>query len=192
MLSSLHIENIALISRVEMDIGTQASKNAFDIKNLTSELHDDYYNKNEVHEYVSTQTAVLESDMGGLANDILYESHFKGYVLTNADVKAIVPVTPNDFAYSAESNTKWVYEVVGGWTDTGITVPDQLTPASNTTPLINGTASVGVEEMYARGDHRHPTDTTRLSVEVFNTFKTELESSLDNIISKHGLGGVDV
>lgn len=32
---------------------------------------------------------------------------------------------------------------------------------STTTPLMDGTAAVGTETAYARGDHRHPTDTTR-------------------------------
>ena len=36
------------------------------------------------------------------------------------------------------------------------------------TPLINGVASAGQANEYARGDHRHPTDTTRASVEDLN------------------------
>lgn len=34
--------------------------------------------------------------------------------------------------------------------------------ASTTTPLMDGTASVGTEMAFARGDHRHPTDTSRV------------------------------
>lgn len=33
--------------------------------------------------------------------------------------------------------------------------------ASNTTPKMDGTAAVGSETAFARGDHRHPTDTSR-------------------------------
>ena len=33
--------------------------------------------------------------------------------------------------------------------------------ASSTTPKMDGTASVGTETAFARGDHRHPTDTSR-------------------------------
>lgn len=33
--------------------------------------------------------------------------------------------------------------------------------ASTTTPLMDGTASIGSETAFARGDHRHPTDTSR-------------------------------
>ena len=36
--------------------------------------------------------------------------------------------------------------------------------ASMTSPLMDGTAAVGTETAFARGDHRHPTDTTRQAV----------------------------
>lgn len=35
--------------------------------------------------------------------------------------------------------------------------------ASGTTPKMNGTAAVGTETAFARGDHVHPTDTSRLA-----------------------------
>lgn len=34
---------------------------------------------------------------------------------------------------------------------------------SSTTPIVNGTAAVGTETAYSRGDHVHPTDTTRVA-----------------------------
>ena len=100
------------------------------------------------------------------------------------------------------------------------------TSASDTTPLMDGTASAGQDTAYARGDHRHPTDTTRVSVSTFNQYKNDLasylsdefesigrtfalksevedlastdyvdnsigdvETALENIIKKYGLGG---
>lgn len=36
--------------------------------------------------------------------------------------------------------------------------------ASTSTPLMDGTAAVGTETAFARGDHRHPTDTSRQAV----------------------------
>ena len=36
--------------------------------------------------------------------------------------------------------------------------------ASTTTPKMDGTAAVGTETAFARGDHRHPTDTSRQAV----------------------------
>lgn len=42
--------------------------------------------------------------------------------------------------------------------------PGDTVPASTTTPLADGTASAGSAESYARGDHRHPTDSTRAGI----------------------------
>lgn len=39
-----------------------------------------------------------------------------------------------------------------------------LGQAASATPLINGTAAVGTSTRYARGDHVHPTDTTRAAL----------------------------
>lgn len=38
-------------------------------------------------------------------------------------------------------------------------------PATTTTPAMDGTASVGSENKYARGDHVHPTDTSRAPID---------------------------
>lgn len=136
----------------------------------------------EMQDYIDEQTEIIRTDLDGLQKQINEEAHFRGYMSTNAKIQAM-EATPNDFAYSAESGTKWVYDAENGWIDTGTPVPDQLTPASDATPLINGVASPGQSEEYARGDHRHPTDTTRVSVEEFNKFKADLETGLDNIIA---------
>ena len=145
--------------------------------------------KIEMETYVDEKTEVIRSDVEGIQQQMNEESHFRGYVSTNAKIQAL-EATPNDFAYSAESGTMWIYEAQNGWHDTGIPFPDQLTPASETTPLINGTASVGSENAYARGDHRHPTDTTRASVEDLRALD---DAKVDKTGGKEqlGLGKVD-
>lgn len=148
----------------------------------------------EINEHINEQTEVIRSDLEGIQLQIEREAHFRGYFLKNADF-INTPATPNDFAYSAESGTKWVYtesEVAGYvWNDTTVPVPGDLTPASDTTPLIDGVASVGLQNAYARGDHRHPTDTTRVSVEEFNLLKTEIGYALEHIIEiQNSLMGV--
>ena len=129
---------------------------------------------------IGSQTEVLKSDVEGIQQQIQNEAHFRGYLSTNEKIQAL-EATPNDFAYSAESGTKWVYDEVEGWTDTGSLVPDQLTPASDTTPLMDGVASAGQETAYARGDHRHPTDTTRVSVTTFNQMRQDLAKQTEQI-----------
>lgn len=136
--------------------------------------------KAEVKRFVDEQTDIIKADVEGLQIRINEEAHFRGYLSTNAKIQSL-EATPNDFAYSAESGTKWIY--AEEWADTGSPVPDQLTPASNATPLINGVASVGYEEAYARGDHRHPTDTTRASAAELNELKSDMESVLDELHS---------
>jgi hypothetical protein len=37
-------------------------------------------------------------------------------------------------------------------------------PASSTTPTMNGTAAVGIGTTWARADHVHPSDTSRLAL----------------------------
>ncbi|KAA6313845.1 MAG: hypothetical protein EZS28_055686, partial [Streblomastix strix] len=63
-----------------------------------------------------------------------------------------------DFAFSAESGTVWMYE--SSWYDSGNIVPDQVTPASDELPLVDGTASAGISTSYSRGDHVHPQQLT--------------------------------
>lgn len=138
--------------------------------------------KDEMKTYIDEEVEIIKSDIEGVQQQLNEEAHFRGYLSTNAKIQAL-EATPNDFAYSAESGTKWVYDVENGWQDTGTPVPDQLTPASDATPLINGTASAGTANEYARGDHRHPTDTTRVSVEEFNNFKIENAEIVDTKIA---------
>ncbi len=107
-------------------------------------------------------TEIMKADVEGLQQQINEEAHFRGYLSTNAKIQSM-EATPNDFAYSAESGTKWVYDAELGWQDTGTPVPDQLTPASDATPLVNGVATPGTSNEYARGDHRHPNDPTKVS-----------------------------
>ncbi|KAA6371124.1 MAG: hypothetical protein EZS28_033349 [Streblomastix strix] len=46
------------------------------------------------------------------------------------------------------------------WYDSGQLVPDQVTPASDELPIVDGTASAGISTSYSRGDHVHPQQLT--------------------------------
>ena len=183
---SLGLDRVDNTSDREKHVAYANESNYADVA-IRADVADTAYrdrNFREITEYYAPkkEVTIIKSDLEGLQQRINEEAHFRGYMSTN-DKICLMVATPNDFAYSAESGTKWVYDELLGWIDTNTPVPDQLTPASDATPLINGTASSGTATEYSRGDHRHPTDTTRVSVDEFNAFKSELETGLDNIIA---------
>lgn len=58
------------------------------------------------------------------------------------------------------------------------TIPDSVQPTT-TTPKMDGTAAVGSETKYAKGDHVHPTDTTRQKDLGINSVGTTTVQSLE-------------
>ncbi|MCH5165655.1 MAG: hypothetical protein J1G01_04570 [Clostridiales bacterium] len=105
---------------------------------------------------------VLNSDIQGLREDINKESHFRGMFNSVEELKTAYPTaTPNDYAWIAGGNI-WIWENEK-WTDSNKPVPSTAVPASDSTPLMDGDASPGTLSTYARGDHRHPSDTSKVS-----------------------------
>ncbi|KAA6394096.1 MAG: hypothetical protein EZS28_010378 [Streblomastix strix] len=90
--------------------------------------------------------------------ELARQTHFRGYYLLNADIINLSSSATGDFAFSAESGTVWMYE--SAWYDSGQLVPDQVTPASDELPLVDGIASAGISTSYSRGDHIHPQQLT--------------------------------
>ena len=123
-------------TKTETDQALREKVNKSELPQKVSEL------ENDSGFITADYVASIESDVAGLQTQLNEEAHFRGYLSTNAKIIAL-DATPNDFAYSAESGTKWVYDADNGWQDTGTPVPDQLTPASDATPLVNGVASAG-------------------------------------------------
>ena len=73
----------------------------------------------------------------------------------------LTPDATNDKVTISVTTPKKVSELTN---DTGFITLSQVpegAAASSTTPLMDGTAAVGTETAFARGDHRHPTDTSR-------------------------------
>lgn len=155
------------IGQAEQDIETKVNSD-FVISAIASRT----YTKTEV-----------ESKFSELERELNEEAHFRGYLSTNAKIQALQG-TPNDFAYSAESGTKWVYYATDGWKDTEQDFPNQSPSASDTIPLMDGDASVGTEEVYARGDHVHPHDVTRVSEEYFNQIVDEIIEYVDDEVKR--------
>ena len=111
---------------------------------------------------LQAQITTNVSDIQGLREDITNESHFRGMFNSVEELRAAYPTaTPHDYAWIAGGNI-WIWQD-DAWTDSEKPVPSTAVPASNATPLMDGTASVGVANSYARGDHRHPSDSAKLN-----------------------------
>ena len=122
--------------------------------------------------YVDELFERVSAELQRIDGNVINEAHFRGYLVANADVQGL-EADANDYAYSAESGTVWVYGT-DGWADSGKPVPDKITPASNEAPpMASGAGGAGEAETYARGDHFHPTDTTRASVEEISRLEEE-------------------
>ncbi|KAA6395331.1 MAG: hypothetical protein EZS28_009146 [Streblomastix strix] len=101
-------------------------------------------------------------DIGGLQQQIDVtneelnrQTHFRGYYLLNTDTQQLENSANGDFAFSTESGTVWMYE--NSWYNSGDIVPDQVTPASDVTPLVDsGNGVAGTSTQYSRGDHQYP------------------------------------
>lgn len=105
----------------------------------------------------------IAEQFASIRQDIENESHFRGVFTTVGELKTSYPTaTANDYAYITGGNI-WVYQN-NEWIDSGQPVPNSLVPASTSIPLMDGTGSAGTSDNYARGDHRHPSDTTKLSL----------------------------
>ena len=68
--------------------------------------------------------------------------------------------------------------------DSGFITEDQVPEgavASNTTPKMDGTAAVGVETAFARGDHVHPSDTSKANIaDVYAKTETYTQTEVDS------------
>lgn len=62
---------------------------------------------------------------------------------------------------------------------TSVDIPEGAA-ASSTTPLMDGTASVGTETTFARGDHRHPSDTSKVTANAAITGATKTKITYDS------------
>lgn len=55
---------------------------------------------------------------------------------------------------------------------------------ATTLPLMDGTAAIGTDTKYARGDHRHPTDTSRASASDLSALTTTVSGKVDKVTGK--------
>ncbi|KAA6382431.1 MAG: hypothetical protein EZS28_022040 [Streblomastix strix] len=100
----------------------------------------------------------IKNDIDTINQELSRQTQFRGYYLLNTDIQNLPNSANGDFSFSAESGTVWMYDA--DWYNSGDIVPDQVTPASDATPLSDGTATAGISTEYSRGDHVHPLNVT--------------------------------
>ncbi|KAA6388334.1 MAG: hypothetical protein EZS28_016138 [Streblomastix strix] len=100
----------------------------------------------------------IKNDFDTINQELSRQTHFRGYYLLNTDIQNLPNSANGDFAFSAESGTVWMYDQ--NWYNSGDIVPDQVTPASDALPIVDGTAAAGISTEYSRGDHVHPLNIT--------------------------------
>lgn len=100
-----------------------------------------------LHIFNSVYNYETESRVVGLVFDVLAEEY---ETVTIGEQKT----TLNEAIEGAAGSSTTI--ISGGGGGSGV-------EPSTTTPLMDGTATAGTESRYARGDHRHPTDTSRVS-----------------------------
>ena len=178
---------------------TRVSTNETDIDNLQSSVSTNTEDISDLKTSVGTLNTTVSGHTTSISQnaqaiesiqeELQSTQHFRGYYSTINEITSLEGHV-GDFAYCAEDGYKYVYGETG-WTKTTETVPDKAVDKTTIVPLMDGTASIGNDNRYAAGDHRHPTDTTRASVE-------QLESHTENTSNPHnvtkaqvGLGNVD-
>lgn len=134
---------------------------------------------------IATNTQSIENIQEAMAST----QHFRGYYQTIAEITELEGHT-GDFAYCAEDKFKYVYNGEQ-WVKTDEAVPDQTVEKTTILPLMDGTATIGTDNRYAAGNHVHPTDTTRASVEALEAHTTNTSNPHNVTKTQIGLGNVD-
>ena len=80
---------------------------------------------------------------------------------------------------TAPSFTLYIWSASqSGWVSAG-TIGSAV--PSSADPLMDGTASAGISDLYSRGDHVHPTDTSRASAQDLQTVDDKVEAVDDKV-----------
>jgi hypothetical protein len=141
-------------------------------------------------------TAFVEAALGGVTTGVVTFNNRAGAVtLTLADVTGAggAPLASPTFTGAAASTTPTAGDATTRIATTAfvaaaIAALPAPPVASTVAPLINGVANAGVSAAWSRGDHVHPTDTTRYAASNPSGFQTaaQVTASLANYLPLSG------
>ena len=150
-------------TKIEEEIPTKTS----DITNDSNFVSDANYVHTD-NNYTATEKSKLAGIAEGAQVNVIESVKVNGTALTvtSKAVDVSVPTATSDLT----NDSGFI---------TSADVPEGAS-ASTATPLMDGTAAVGTSTAFARGDHRHPSDTSKLDVSTFNTAMAQAELGLNN------------
>ena len=109
------------------------------------------------NDYTSEEKTKLANVATGAQVNVLEGVQVNGSTITPTNKIANIPVPTKTSDITNDSGFITSADIPEG------------SAASTTVPLMDGTAAVGNELAFARGDHRHPTDTSRASASDLST-----------------------
>jgi Cu/Ag efflux protein CusF len=88
---------------------------------------------------------------------------------------------PNDGTAYTRHSASWMHLTHSDITDWAASISQP----SSSAPLMNGAAAVGSSGLFARGDHVHPSDTTRLAVQGTATNDNAVAGAIGEVINSN-------
>lgn len=156
-------------TKIEEQIPTKTS----DITNDSNFVSDANYVHTD-NNYTATEKSKLAGIAEGAQVNIIESVKVNGTALTvtSKAVDVSVPTATSDLT----NDSGFI---------TSADVPEGAT-ASTSAPLMDGTAAVGTSTAFARGDHVHPSDTSKVDVSTFNTAMAQATTALNTKLSING------
>lgn len=169
------------------ELEQKVSTNTNDIAGIktTLDTKEDKGTAQTMHDQLQSGIDANEQAIQAIQQQLTDTEHFRGYYNTTTEIQSLDKCHNGDFAYNAETGTKWVYSN-GTWSDSLVPVVDETVPKTEILPLMDGVATIGDSNTYAAGNHVHPHDTTKANVgdltalqQDLNNYKTTVEGQLN-------------
>ena len=169
----------------ELEQKVSNNTNAIAGINTTLDTKEDKGTAQTMHDQLQAGIDANKQSIQAIQQQLTDTEHFRGYYNTTTEIQSLDKCHNGDFAYNAETGTKWVYSS-GTWSDSLAPVVDETVPKTEILPLMAGVATIGDSNTYAAGNHVHPHDTTKANVEDLtalqedlNNYKTTVEGQLN-------------
>lgn len=181
-ISTVGIATTEGLAELEQKVSTNT--NAIAGIKTTLDTKEDKGTAQTMHDQLQAGINANEQAIQAIQQQLTDTEHFRGYYHTTTEIQSLDKCHNGDYAYNAETGTKWVYSS-GTWSDSLVPVVDETVPKTEILPLMDGVATIGDSNTYAAGNHVHPHDTTKANVEDLtalqqdlNNYKTTVEEIL--------------